>query len=152
MSQDARLSLERIALLGCRSSNAFSDAGGRTSGRAAGLQRGWQDVAASLAAPRAGDPDAALPVSEFARLLVLGEVSAGELARLVDWVGGTEREGLVALLSCNAAFYGDVIGERAAARLLGITRHQFRKNRASHDVRVSRCMELLAAAEWRLRR
>jgi len=139
--------LERIALLGCRSSTAFSDSGGRTSGRAAGLQSGWQDVAASLAAP--DDPR---PVAEFARLLVLGELSRGELSRLTEWVGGSERQASVALLSTTASFYGDVFGERTVSRLLGVTRHTFRKSRAAHDGRVARCMELLSEAEYRLAR
>mgnify|MGYP006078189127 CR=1 FL=1 len=141
--------LERVALLGCRSSTAFSDSGGRTSGRAAGLQSGWQDVAASLASPVSGS---SAPVAEFARLLVLGELSRGELSRLTEWVGGSERQASVALLSTTASFYGDVFGERTVARLLGVTRHAFRKNRASHDERVARCMELLATAEYRLAR
>jgi hypothetical protein len=163
--------IERIALLAVRGSSAFSDGGGATTGR----RRGWQDVAAALAAPRSKSPtDQRPPASELGRLIVLQDISTEELRRLLQWVGGTERESAAAVSAvigatpctgCGGSGEGAAgtdcqrcggagvknLGERPIAELLGVSRHRFRKDRAAHDARVARVHDLIEILEGRLR-
>jgi hypothetical protein len=84
--------IERIALLAVRGSSAFSDGGGATTGR----RRGWQDVAAALAAPRSKSPtDQRPPASELGRLIVLQDISTAELRYggcCNGWAGLSEKQ------------------------------------------------------------
>lgn len=137
----------------------------------------WELIAGALADPR-GDPDLLnrLPVAEYARLLVLGEASDRDLARLLHYIGGTKTEAHAALVyavhmspcrACNGL--GKVrgglrvcarcegtgqwsLGERQVSDLLGITRHEYRaRQRVAHRERVGRVIDLHWVLEARLR-
>lgn len=135
---------------------------------------GWQEVAAALASPRDSRPsDKRLPVAELASVF-LGIASAAELARLFQWVGGTEVQARAAVLSvvgaspcalcsglgliavdvtCTRCEGAGLVnpGERAVAELLGVSRHAFRRDRAYHDERVAKVVQLMNAIDDRLR-
>jgi len=172
--------LEKITQLSVSTAAGFRGPGGTVSESGGGGVRGrhrltWELVSGALASPRRETNK--LPLEPLARILVLGECSEGDLHDLLVWLDGGDtvhaRAALTALVHARPCPYcrglGSTAGgtkvcqfcegtgvrylsERQTAKLLGVTRSQYRtKHYDKHQQLLSKLLGLYVTLESRLR-